>query len=74
MIPVLRRREVALILSRLLQPRVALPGDHAAIAFLDVGVGFAGRADHSYVSKAFLRIYEICASTSINFPETFASL
>jgi hypothetical protein len=47
MIPVLRRREIALILSRLLQLTVALPRDHAAIAFLDVGVGFAGRADHS---------------------------
>jgi hypothetical protein len=52
-IPVLRRREVALILSRLLQPRVALPRDHAAIAFLDVGVGFAGRADSCCVSRHF---------------------
>jgi hypothetical protein len=52
-IPVLRRREFALILSRLLQLRVALPGDHAAIAFLDVGVGFAGRADRYCVSRHF---------------------
>jgi hypothetical protein len=39
------------ILSRLLQLRVALTRDHAAIAFLDVGVGFAGRAHHSCVSR-----------------------
>jgi hypothetical protein len=52
-IPVFRRREVALILSRLLQPTVALPRDHAAIAFSDVGVGFAGRADSSCVSRHF---------------------
>jgi hypothetical protein len=44
MVPVLRRREVALTPSRLLQLRVALPRDHVALAILDVGVGFAGRA------------------------------
>jgi hypothetical protein len=32
--------------SRLLQPRVALPRDQTA-----VGVGFAARADSSYVSR-----------------------
>jgi hypothetical protein len=51
MILVLRHREVALILSRLLQLRDALSMDHVAIAFLDMGVGFAGRADHSCVSR-----------------------
>jgi hypothetical protein len=57
-IPVFRRREVAFILSRQLQPRVALPRDHAAIAFSDVGVGFAGGADSSCVSRHFSRFME----------------
>jgi hypothetical protein len=51
LIPVLRRREVTLILSRLIQPRVALFRDHAAGAFLDVGVGFVGRAPCCCVSR-----------------------
>jgi hypothetical protein len=33
--------------------RVALPRDHAAIAFFDVGVGFAGRADSCCISRRF---------------------
>jgi hypothetical protein len=48
---VLGHREVALILSHLLQPRVALLRDLAAIAFLDMGVRFAGRADRCCVSR-----------------------
>jgi hypothetical protein len=51
---VLGRQEAALVLSCLLQPRVALPRNHAVVAFLLVRVGFAVTADSCCVSRHFL--------------------
>ena len=42
----------------------ALPGGHAALAFLDVGVGFADRAA-AVVAVGFLRIYGFYISASV---------
>jgi len=41
-----------------------LPGGHAALAFLDVGVGFADRAA-AVVAVGFLRIYGFYISASV---------
>jgi len=43
---------------------VALPGGHAAIAFVDVGVGFSDRAA-VVDAVGFLRIYGFYISASI---------
>jgi hypothetical protein len=54
--PILRRWTLACILSRLLQFSAALPRGHAALSFVDVGVGFADRAA-VVVAVGFVRIY-----------------
>jgi len=42
----------------------ALPGGHAALAFVDAGVGFADRAA-AVVAVGFLRIYGFYISASV---------
>jgi len=42
----------------------ALPGGHAALAIVDVGVGFADRAA-AVVAVGFLRIYGFYISASV---------
>jgi len=56
--PVLMRWTFAFTLSRLLQFQLQLPRGHAALAFVDVGVGFADRAA-VVVAVGFLRIYGV---------------
>ena len=62
--PVLRRWTFACTLSRLLQFQLHCPGVHAALAFVDVGVGFADRAA-AVVVVGFVRIYGFYKSASI---------
>ena len=42
----------------------ALPGDHVALAFVDVGVGFADRAA-AVVEDGFLSIYGFYIAASV---------
>jgi hypothetical protein len=61
--PVLRRWTFACTLSLLLQFLAALTMGHVVIAFVDLGVGFAGRA--AVVAVGFLSIYWFYISASV---------
>jgi len=62
--PVLRRWASACTLSPSAAISAALPRGHAALAFVDVGVGFADRAT-AVVAVDFLRIYGFYTSVSV---------
>ena len=50
----------------------ALPNGHAALAFVDVGVGFADRAA-AVVAVGFLRIYGFLHISMCITPETMST-
>jgi hypothetical protein len=74
MIPVLRRREVALILSRLLQPKSCIAQGSRNYSLLGRGSRFPDRVDHSYVSRHSSGFMKLCVNNHKFTPDTFSSL